>query len=86
MKAQAQDSIQTQPPIAPSSTDGTQPLLQPQQPPQIPPNLTQPPQNNNSQQGPDNERALKDMKHGAQQITGQLKQFETLVTRFEKKE
>ncbi len=85
MKAQAQDSIQTQPPIAPSSTDGTQPLLQPQQPPQIPPNLTQPPQNNNSQQGPDNERALKDMKHGAQQITGQLKQFETLVTRFEKK-
>ena len=85
MKAQVQDSIQTQSPIAPASTDGTQLLLQPQQPPQVPPNLTQLPQNNNSQQGPDNERALKDMKRGAQQITGQLKQFEALVARFEKK-
>ncbi len=84
MKAQVQDSIQTQPPIAPTSTDGTQPLLQPQQPPQVSPGPTQP-QNNNSQQEPDNERALKDMKRGAQQITKQLKQFEALVARFEKK-
>ena len=56
-----------------------------QQPPQVFPNLTQPPQNNNFQQGSDNEQVLKDMKRGAQQIARQLKQFEILVARFEKK-
>jgi len=35
--------------------------------------------------GPDNARILKDIKRGAQQVARQLKQFEAVVARFEKK-
>ncbi|MFA5791923.1 MAG: hypothetical protein WC884_02710 [Candidatus Paceibacterota bacterium] len=84
MKAQVQDSIGIQSPIVPVLTDGIQQPLPPQQLLQDSPGLTQS-QNNNFQQGPDNERILKDIKRGAQQITRQLKQFEALVARFEKK-
>lgn len=37
------------------------------------------------QPGPDNERMLKDVKRGASDVARQLKQFETLVAKFEKK-
>ena len=90
MQAQAQDSVQIQQPVVPILMDGAQQQMpqvspNPMQPPQASSDLAQPLQNNNFQQGSDNERALKDVKRGAQQIAGQLKQFEALVARFEKK-
>ena len=90
MQAQVQDSVQMQQPIAPVLLDGTQQQILQVSPnlmqtPQASSDLAQPLQNNNFQQGSDNERALKDVKRGAQQIAGQLKQFEALVARFEEK-
>ncbi len=38
-----------------------------------------------NQPGPNNQQMLKDLKRGASDVTRQLKQFETLITKFEKK-
>ncbi len=76
-------------PVQPISSD----MYKPQEnntPPKPPMNFQpQPGQDDRSGQdgnrGPDNERMLKDVKRGASDVARQLKQFETLVTKFEKK-
>lgn len=77
----------TEPSVQPLPPQGMEPQKEPsgEQPSGA---YQQPPaaggQGQSGSQGPDNERMLKDVKRGITSVERQLKQFETMVTKFEK--